>query len=203
MAGIVAVGVLLVAGLNQLLFSPAGSSASPLVKTLTDPQPDVDTDRIKRLDDHIKFEFELTAQRVTYLAITESFLFGAYVSALAAFKSAPGQELVYADTLKQLVHAVPWIGVILAAAVVAAVVSAISMIFKLKAQRERLEGSTPGVHPDIGGRSLEHFVGLAPPLVVSVCFLIAWLCVWPPTMKGSQTPNPPQGQEVQVKTKKE
>ena len=144
------------------------------------PRPATDSTHLGRLDDHIKFEFDLTAARVTYLAITESFLFGAYVSALAAFKSAPGQELVYAGTLKQLVHAVPWIGVILAAAVVAAVVCAISMIFKLKAQRERLESNSHSIHPDIGWRSLEHFVGLAPPLVVSVCFLIAWLCVWPP-----------------------
>ena len=135
--------------------------------------------RIDRLDSHIKFEFELTAQRVTYLTIAESFLFGSYAAAVAALKKDPTQALEYATPLNNLIHAVPWIGIVLAATVFAAVVCAISMIFKLKAVREGLEGNDPGIHRDIGWKSLEHFVGLLPPIVIPASFFIAWLCVWP------------------------
>ena len=40
-------------------------------------------ERLLRLDAHIRFEFELTAQRMTYLAIVESFLFSTFILALA------------------------------------------------------------------------------------------------------------------------
>lgn len=111
-------------------------------------------DRIDRLDSHIKFEFELTAQRVTYLTIAESFLFGSYAAAVAVLKKDPAQALDYSLPLNNLIHAVPWIGVVRAGVVFAAVLCAISMIFKLKAVREGLEGSYPGVHRDIGWKSL-------------------------------------------------
>lgn len=159
-------------------FIPAADVKSILREARLESTADM-KHRIDRLDSHIKFEFELTAQRVTYLAIAESFLFGSYAAAVAAIKKDPAQSLDYSPPLRNLIQTVPWIGVVLAGAVFAAVLCAISMIFKLKAVREGLEGSYPGVHRDIGWKSLEHFVGLLPPIVIPASFFIAWLCVWP------------------------
>jgi|GEM_PF-1450969 len=149
----------------------------PMIADTVDESPTTDSGRLERLDNHIKFEFELTSQRVTYLAIAESFLFGVYATSLTQLK-APTPDLLHADSVERLLHAVPWVGVALAAVVWIAVVCAVSMTFKLKAAREVLERKKP-LHTDIGWRSLEHFLGLSPPIVIPIAFITAWLYVWP------------------------
>ncbi len=139
-------------------------------------------DVLKRLDDHIKFEFDLTAQRTTFLAISESFLFGVYATALTALKDKSKYSEAHAATIESLVHVIPIIGLFISGVVFAAVVCACSMIFKLKERRtvyERLAQHRYEVHRDIGWRSLENFVGLLPPVVISGGFFIAWIFAWP------------------------
>lgn len=79
---------------------------------------------ITRLDGHIKFEFELTAQRITYLAASESFLFSAYALAVANYD----KNKEKADLLYRLIQVLPWIGIVLAVTVLLAVFCAICMI---------------------------------------------------------------------------
>lgn len=163
-----------------LIPPPPGGSGSPSDSLPPlPPSPDSQTknkNRLDRYDKHIELEFQLTAQRMTYLAMSEAFLFSAYVLALANLEKNP-------TLLGQVIHAVPWLGIAMAASVFLAVIGAISMIFKLKAERERIEESADDlrVHRDTGWKSLEHFIGLIPPVVISGAFIIAWLWVWPST----------------------
>jgi hypothetical protein len=133
-------------------------------------------ERLARLDAHIRFEYELTAQRMTYLAISESFLFSTYIIALANFAQGEGSPL-----LSQVVSLVPWIGSALGSVVLAAVLGSISLTRKLRRERTELEESLNGavLHRDLSDASLEVFLGHLPPVCVSSAFLIAWLIVWP------------------------
>ncbi len=149
--------------------------------------------RLDRLDGMIKFEFELSGTRVTYLAISQSFLFGAYIAAMSAYKV--GEEPVYGETLGKVLTMLPWVGVALSSVVLAAVVCAASMIFKLKAARESLENEHTRTHRDISGHSLEHYIGLLPPLAIAASFLAAWLSVSPAVPKPK-----PAADEVKATT---
>ena len=95
-------------------------------------------ERLLRLDAHIRFEFELTAQRMTYLAITESFLFSTFILALAN-SSSPN---VY-PLLIRVISMVPWFGILLAAIVLASVIGSILLTRKLRRERFILEGEIP------------------------------------------------------------
>ena len=66
-------------------------------------------ERLLRLDAHIRFEFELTAQRMTYLAIAESFLFSTFILALAS-SSNPNVHPLHI----QVISMVPWFRMLLA-----------------------------------------------------------------------------------------
>tara|TARA_E500000331_G_scaffold296038_2_gene294532 strand:- start:1273 stop:1542 length:270 start_codon:yes stop_codon:yes gene_type:complete len=73
-------------------------------------------ERLLRLDAHIRFEFELTAQRMTYLAIALSFLFSTFILALAN-SSIPNVH----PLLLRVISMVPWFGMLLATIVLASV----------------------------------------------------------------------------------
>ena len=91
-------------------------------------------ERLLRLDAHIRFEFELTAQRMTYLAIAESFLFSTFVLALANSSSPNVHPL-----LIRVISMVPWFGMLLATIVLASVIGSISLTPKLLRERFILE----------------------------------------------------------------
>ena len=84
-------------------------------------------ERLLRLDAHILFEFELTAQRMTYLAIAESFLFSTFILALANSNSPNVHPL-----LIQVISMVTWFGMLLATIVLASVIGSISLTRKLR-----------------------------------------------------------------------
>ena len=91
-------------------------------------------ERLLRLDAHIRFEFELTAQRMTYLAIAESFLFSTFILALANSSSPNVHPL-----LIRVISMVPWFGMLLATIVLASVIGSISLTPKLLRERFILE----------------------------------------------------------------
>ena len=66
------------------------------------------------LDARIRFEFELTAQRMTYLSIAESFLCSTFILALAN-SSIPNVH----PLLLRVISMVPWFGMLLATIVLA------------------------------------------------------------------------------------
>ena len=80
-----------------------------------------------RLDAHIRFEFELTAQRMTYLVIAESFLFSTFILALACSSNPNAHPLI-----TQVISMVPWFGMLLATIVLASVICSISLTRKLR-----------------------------------------------------------------------
>ena len=91
-------------------------------------------ERLLWLDAHIRFEFELTAQRMTYLAIAESFLFSTFILALANSSSPNVHPL-----LIRVISMVPWFGMLLATIVLASVIGSISLTPKLLRERFILE----------------------------------------------------------------
>ena len=129
-----------------------------------------------RLDARIRFEFELTAQRMTYLAIAESFLCSTFILALAN-SSSPN---VY-SLLIRVISMVPWFGILLAAMVLASVIGSISLTRKLRRERSILEGEIPqsALHPDVSHASWKIVLGHLPPVCASAAFLGAWILIWP------------------------
>ena len=79
-----------------------------------------------RLDAHIRFEFELTAHRMTYLVIAESFLFPTLILALACSSNPNVHPLIM-----RVISIVPWFGILLATIVLASVICSISLTRKL------------------------------------------------------------------------
>ena len=80
-----------------------------------------------RLDAQVRFEFELTAQRMTYLVIAESFLFSTFILALACCSNPNVHPLV-----TRVISMVPWFGMLLATIVLASVICSISLTRKLR-----------------------------------------------------------------------
>ena len=113
-------------------------------------------ERLLRLDAHIRFEFELTAQRMTYLAIAESFLFSTFILALANSSSPNVHSL-----LIRMISMVPWFGMLLATIVLASVIGSISLTRKLRRERFILEGEIPqsALHLDVSHTNWEIVLG--------------------------------------------
>ena len=129
-----------------------------------------------RLDAHIRFEFELTAQRMTYLAIAESFLCSTFILALAN-SSSPN---VY-PLLIRVISMVPRFGMLLATIVLAFCNWFHLIDPKLCRERFILEGEIPqsALHPDVSHTSWKIVLGHLPPVCVSAAFLGAWILIWP------------------------
>ncbi len=129
-----------------------------------------------RLDAHIRFEFELTAQRMTFLAIEESFLFSTFILALANSSSPIVHPL-----LIRMISMVPWFGMLLATIVHASVIGSISLTRKLRRERFILEGEIPqsAIHPAVSHASWAIVLGHLPPVCVSAAFLGALILIWP------------------------
>ena len=129
-----------------------------------------------RLDARIRFEFELTAQRMTYLAITESFLFSPFILALANSSSPNVHPL-----LIRVISMVSWFGMSLATIVLASVIGSISLTRKLRRERFILGGeiSQSALHPDVSHTSWEIILAHLPPVCVSAAFLGAWILIRP------------------------
>ncbi|MFO0823941.1 MAG: hypothetical protein U0792_12665 [Gemmataceae bacterium] len=151
-----------------------------LLYKIPEPQPhdtyDRYKDRLNRLDAHIRFEYQLTAQRLTYLAMSQTFLLATYSAALAHHNG----EGAHA-ALKSMVHVIPWMGIVLALVLLLTVIGTIRVNVRLKREREELDALAQGFqfHQWLGTRGFEHWAGLFPPLVLPTAFFVAWLLIWP------------------------
>ena len=133
-------------------------------------------ERLLRLDAHIRFEFELIAQRLIYLAIAESFLFSTFILALANSSSLNVHPL-----LIRVISMVPCFGMLIATIVLASVIDSISLTRKLGRERFILEGKIlqSALHPGVSHASWEIVLGHLPPVCVSAAFLGARILIWP------------------------
>ncbi len=92
--------------------------------------------QLKRLDDAIEKEFTLVNDRVMWMVVSESFIFGAFATAAVAFDPAkrPRPWLVIA-----LLIGLPIIGLVIAGFAHRAILAARDAAGRLKVQREPLE----------------------------------------------------------------
>ena len=131
--------------------------------------------RLARLDSQIKVEYELIGHRVSWLLVSNSFLFAAFVVAL-------GNSSLDANTQKLiriLVLALPVIGLVSSVLVSLAVRAANEVVHELKKARDFVEEQASrfyeyerlGVHI----KSWPHIVGNWPPALLPPLFAIVWL----------------------------
>jgi hypothetical protein len=129
--------------------------------------------RLDRLDNHIRFEFELTFHRLNYVAIAESFLFAAYATALSI--KCANKDVV--PIIERMLTAIPIIGIAAAFIVWLSNFSTIHVIHALKSERRRRclgRARRFAIDPCIDDLSVPHDIGLLPPIVVTTSFIAAW-----------------------------
>jgi hypothetical protein len=130
--------------------------------------------RLTRLDSQLKIEYELIGHRVSWLLVSNSFLFGAFVVGI--------NNLSEKDDIQKLIHiliyAIPIIGLASSVLVALAVRAAHEVISELKVVRDRVEEEAHhafsyerlGVHI----KSWPHIVGNWPPTVLPPLFAVVW-----------------------------
>ena len=95
--------------------------------------------QIARLGEGLKAEFDLVAGRMSWLVISESFIFSAFATAIANFRS----DHPAIGALRFLAWVLPLVGMILAVTVYLAILAALSAIDSLKRQRDRMMAGLP------------------------------------------------------------
>ena len=125
-------------------------------------------EHLLRLNAHLRFEFELTAQQMTYIAFTASFPLSKFILA-SSNSSNPNVH----PLLLGVISMVPWFGMLLSTIVLAPVIGPISLTHKLPRERSNLEGEIQQsvLHPDVSHTSFEIVLGYLPPVCVSADFL--------------------------------
>jgi len=94
----------------------------------------MDLGRLKRLDDQIRMEYDLMGQRMSWMVISQSFLFSAV--ALTANNSVDPSMRKVLSLLRLLM---PFVGILSCLFSMAAIFAARSVINRLKTLRNRLE----------------------------------------------------------------
>jgi hypothetical protein len=126
--------------------------------------------RLDRLDALLKTEFDLISHRMTWLVISQSFLF-------AAFSGAAANSTAH-QVLKRMLWIIPFMGILIDALVYLAVIAAHSVIRKLKRLRypvELLASETFGCEiASVDLHRWEHKFGTLPPYVVPPSLALAW-----------------------------
>jgi hypothetical protein len=95
--------------------------------------------QIARLGEMLKAEFDLIAARMSWLMISESFIFSAFATAAASYR--PDHPMV--GVLRYLGWVLPFVGMFLAAIVYAALLAAQSAVVVMKRQRDRMMAGLP------------------------------------------------------------
>ena len=128
--------------------------------------------QIARLGEGLKAEFDLIAGRMSWLVISESFIFSAFATAVANYR--PDHPFV--GGLRFLAWVLPFVGMILAICVYVAILAAHSAIDAMKQQRDRMMGGLPThLRIDlISMRSRQQRWGNLPAHVLPPAFLIVW-----------------------------
>ena len=128
--------------------------------------------QIARLGEGLKAEFDLIAGRMTWLIISESFIFSAFATAIANYR--PDHPVI--GGLRFLVWVLPFVGMILAACVYVAILAALSAIDTLKGQRDRMMAGLPAqLRIDlISARSQQQWWGNVPAHVLPPVLFLVW-----------------------------
>jgi hypothetical protein len=120
--------------------------------------------QIARPGETLKAEFDLIAARMSWLVIPESFIFSASATAIASYRPDHSARGV----LRYLAWVLPFVGMLLAACVYAALLAAQSAVGILKRQRDRMmAGLPPRLRIDLSSaHSRPNWWGNLTPLVI-------------------------------------
>lgn len=132
-------------------------------------------EQVTRLDTHIRFEFDLTAHRVSYLAASEAFLFTAYATAAANAMHDTNRILA------RIIAILPWVGIAGASAVFGAVFAACRVAHKLKADRVLMRPSLTiqgiGIDDVVEGDTWQNYFRWIPPFAIPVIIVVGWVLI--------------------------
>jgi hypothetical protein len=128
--------------------------------------------QIARLGEGLKAEFDLIAGRMSWLVISESFIFSAFATAVANYRS----DHPAIGGLRFLAWVLPFVGMILAVCVYVAILAALSAIDSMKGQRDRMMANLPvQLRIDlISMRSRQQWWGNVPAHVLPPALFLVW-----------------------------
>lgn len=129
--------------------------------------------RLDRFDRQIGIEFDLIGHRMTWLMISQSFLFSTFATTISA--STPPKSTKAVTTLQWLVSGV---GILTALFVGLAILAAHQVISRLKPNRDELEKAASSRGFEVLGvesSSRDHFLGNLPSQVLPWVLIAAWV----------------------------
>lgn len=128
--------------------------------------------QIARLTEGVKAEFDLIAGRMSWLVISESFIFSAFATAAASYRTDHPSRLA----LIYLLWVMPLMGMSLAVCVQIALQAAHRAILLLKDQRDHMISCLPSrLQIDlISARSREQWMGNLPTHVIPPLLFLIW-----------------------------
>ncbi|MCI0465889.1 MAG: hypothetical protein L0Y57_02615 [Beijerinckiaceae bacterium] len=146
----------------------------PAVDSQISQELDISTvvQQLTRLSDSIEKEYTLVNDRMTWLVVSEAFIFGAFATAAAGYPS--GSEITI--LVNWLLFLMPVLGLLMAAFVIPAIYAAHSAAARLKNGREAYENLLPERLrvASISANDWEHHWGNIPPLWVPLLIIAAW-----------------------------
>lgn len=128
--------------------------------------------QIASLGAELRAEFDLISGRMSWLVVSESFIFSAFATSVANYR--PDHGLV--GILRYLAWVLPVVGIVLAASVYLAVIAAMRAIDGLKNQRDRMMKRLPlELQIDlISAQSRDQWWGNLPVYVIPPVLLLVW-----------------------------
>ena len=133
--------------------------------------------KLNMIDAEIRHEDDLIGQRMTWLVISQSFLFGTF-AALVGLKG--GVVSGAAGAVRLLLLLVPLVGVLLPVFLLVAMSAAFYAIAQWRVERNRLCETPEGLQldwPHVKHRRLVTVLGQSLPFAVSIGFVLAWLAI--------------------------
>jgi len=133
-------------------------------------------DRLNMIDAQLRHEDDLIGLRMSWLVISQSFLFGTFAT-LVGMRSVAGTA---EEAVKLLLLLIPTVGVFVPILVLVAVGAATYAMSQWRAEHDRICNVPEAQHLD--WPSLKHWklvtvLGHALPIAASVGFLLAWLVI--------------------------
>ncbi|MCI0599012.1 MAG: hypothetical protein L0Y60_05765 [Beijerinckiaceae bacterium] len=130
--------------------------------------------QLTRLSDAIEKEYTLVNDRMTWLAVSETFIFGAFATAATGYPGQSGSEITI--LVNWLLFLMPVLGLLMAASVIPAIYAAHSAATRLKNGRQAYENLLPERLrvPAISANDWEHHWGNIPPQWVPLLIITSW-----------------------------
>jgi len=133
-------------------------------------------DRLNMIDAQLRHEDDLIGLRMSWLVISQSFLFGTFAT-LVGLRSVTGTA---ADAVRLLLLLIPTVGVFVPILVLVSVGAATYAMSQWRAEHDRICNLPEAQHlhwPSLKRQKLVTVLGNSLPIVASIGFLLAWLAI--------------------------